>query len=95
MFTDLQGSPGGAHIEKLYKSAPKHKKVVGHLLSKIFSKEFTDDVTEVSLKNLLNWDMWPICLSIHSKAWRDVCMCVCVEGGGGVRYTVVWFIQIL
>lgn len=35
-------------------------------VDKIFMKVFPSDVENISLKDLLEWSLWPIFISIHS-----------------------------
>jgi hypothetical protein len=60
-------------LRKLYDSTDKYKKIVGSVLSKMFSRQFPHGLTAVSTSELLNWESWPVCLSIHSK-YKHVCM---------------------
>ena len=49
------------------KSKGKYRDTIGRVLDKIFEKEYPTDVTEISIKCLLTWDMWPISIKIYSE----------------------------
>lgn len=53
-------------MKQLYDSAGKYKETVNRVVTKIFSNKFPRPLEEVTIDNLLDWDLWPICITIQS-----------------------------
>ena len=58
---------GSDELRQLYDSTDKYRKIVGSLLSKMFAEQFPHGLMSVSMADLLNWESWPVCISIYSK----------------------------
>ena len=58
---------GSEELRQLYDSTDKYRKIVGSVLSKMFAKQFPHGLISVSMVDLLNWESWPVCISIYSK----------------------------
>ena len=45
----------------------KYREIGGNTLVKIFAKEFPHGLESVSEDQLLDWELWPVCIFIHRK----------------------------
>lgn len=43
------------------------REIVGNTLVKMFAKNFPHGLESVSEDQLLDWDLWPVCIDIHRK----------------------------
>ena len=59
----LQGPKDSFKFESLYK---KHRTTVGRILDKMLVKIYPPKTECVSMKNILDWDLWPLLITIHS-----------------------------
>ena len=63
----------------------KYREIVRNTLEKRFAKEFPHGLESVSEYQLLDWELWPVCITIHRKYFwlvsthRHLCECVCVQ----------------
>jgi hypothetical protein len=55
----------GDQLQRLYEKSQKN---VGSILSNKFAKKFPQGLFVVTIDDLLNWDSWPVCISIRSKS---------------------------
>jgi hypothetical protein len=62
----------GQRIQVLYDSTEKYRKTVGSVITKMFVRRFPDGLSSVSTDDLLSWELWPVCISIHSKFYATV-----------------------
>jgi hypothetical protein len=60
-------------LQELYeKTKGKYRTIVKRVLDKIFQKAHPhklSDISEVSIRSLLTWDMWPMSIKIYSKLY--------------------------
>ena len=45
----------------------KYRELVGKVVAKILDKKYSDSKRSVSLAELLDWEFWPICITIYRK----------------------------
>ncbi len=88
-FCLLQNSK---EIELLYNKVEhksEHKRLVGKVLDKKLAKAVPKNV-EIAIKNLLDGDMWPLVLSIHSEFSRKLKKMFC-----HTYYIIVVFVVLI
>jgi hypothetical protein len=57
----------GERLQMLYDNTEKYRKTVASVLTRMFLRRFTGGLSSVSADILLSWELWPLCISIHSK----------------------------
>ena len=56
----------GDELKELYECT-EQKQTVKSIMSNLIAKKFPRPLKEVSLDCLLDWHLWPICLTIHCE----------------------------
>ena len=80
IFCLLQDSKAITVLYNKLEHKSELKRLVGKVLDKKLAKAVPENV-EITIKNLLEWDMWPLLLSIHSEFIRKLNImffCVCL-----------------
>jgi len=56
-------------LEKLFYNSNCKKSHIGQIFDKILGDHYSDyeSAKEITFDDLLNWDMWPTFIKIHSK----------------------------
>ena len=56
-------------VTKLYSSSSSQKKkeAVGKILQTLLTKQYPDDISSITLDQLLKWDLWPILIVVFSE----------------------------
>ncbi len=54
-------------MDKLLFESSSQKRNVGKIIDKILERRYPEEVTEITFKELLNWNMWQTFIKIHSK----------------------------
>ena len=62
----LQGPQDSFKVESLYSKLKKHRTTVGRILDKMLGKIYPPKTEYVSMKTILDWDLWPLLITIHS-----------------------------
>ena len=62
----LQDPHDSIKIESLYSKLKKHRTTVERMLARILVKKYPPKTEYVSMKNILDWDLWPLLITIHS-----------------------------
>lgn len=78
----LQSALSSAKIQEMYSKTEKYRSAVGRVLDKLITKEYPGKVDQLSIVDLLNWEFWPVCISIYS-------MCTCmhvISSGSAFNY---------
>ncbi len=71
----------------------EHKSELKRLVGKVLDKKLAKAVHEITIKNLLEWDMWPLLLSIHSEFIRKLnimffCVCLILTFSSTISFQV-------